>query len=364
MSIRDLTVFLLLSVSGCQYDYDQIYEHAEGEGDAGVDAAIDPASLHLIDLWKTPIADADCRECAYRACAEIETACRSDPDCKAFTECVAAKPDPEGIAACRARFARWVSSEPVRERDLGGPYAQCVFRYQCAEACDGNDDLECGGKFAWPLTTGDVPLHLFLVRSDDTTKPFENVRVRVCEPRTDCEKPVGEAVSDGRGLVELRLPTSYYRAFTGYLKLEGEGLYPTLLKFGWNLAQESTPVVISVERSTFDLAIRQTGQVPNLELGMLQLRMYGCNGMPQRGIRFSANNATPRSRSWYLNPYPDAMALETGPIGAGGIIDIPAGETVVRAIRKRDDRTVAETTAPVRPGFLTVVVFSPLAQSQ
>jgi len=351
----------LLCLLGCQYDVDAIYEH-EATLDGGTDADISPAQPQvLVDLWRSSLVDADCRACAVRACADIESACRSDATCLAFTECVAGQPDPAGLAACRARFASWVASDPVRERDLGGPYAQCVFRNQCAEACSGTSDLECMSRFAWPMTTGDVPLHLFLTRSDDQTKPFPNIRVRVCEARTSCETPLGEGTTDARGLVELRLPTSYSRAFTGYFQLDGPQLYPTLLKFGWNIGIESTPVVIGVERSTFDLSIMQAGERPNLDFGMLQMRMYGCNGFPQKGIRFAADRATPLSRFWYLNPIPDTSARETGPIGAGGIVDVPAGETTARAFRVEDDRLVAETEAPVRPGYMTVIVFAPLA---
>ena len=58
--------------------------------------------------------------------------------------------------------------------------------------------------------------------------------------------------------------------------------------------------------------------------------------------------------------FPDFEATSTGDLGNGGIINVPIGINVVKAVREADDKLLAQTNAPVRGGFLTVVVLTPL----
>lgn len=349
----------LLIVAGCAYDLDTIYDSVQ-TGDAGAESGV-VAPQPLIELWSSETADADCRACAAQRCAEADSACRADSACEALTRCVAAQPSPVGQAQCRAMNTPWVlGGASVRERELGGPYALCVANV-CREECEISSDLACLNKYAWPMSLTEVPLHLFLTKADSPGTPLANVRVRVCEAATSCEGERPEGLTDVRGLVELRLPTSYARAFTGYLEIQGEGLYPTLLKLSWNLSVETTLAVNVVNQMLFRLGLTQAGGiVPDPERGMLQLRMYGCQGFGQRGIRFEAEPSDLKSKQWYLvDDIPSLTARETGTIGSGGIIDVPIGNATVRALRASDGQLVAQTLAPVRAGFMTVVHFVP-----
>lgn len=359
----------LWALSACQYDLSGLYE---GEhDDAGVDAQVptDAATriAPLIEAWRNhPGVDEECMRCAQDLCAAAEVDCRADPSCVEYTNCVAQTPHPAGQAACRARFAAWVGNGDVRARDIAGPYGQCVFRDQCAVQCDGNADLSCVGKYAWPSTAdSSVSLHLYLNDAMNQSQMLSQVSVKACYAGdATCATPYSMGITDERGLVDLRLPTSFDRAFAGHLQVEGQGVYPTLLKLGWNLATESTVVVSIVNKSLFDFAVGLTNVTLDPARGMLQTRMLSCQGVGVRGIRFDVENPEPEFRSWYIGDgVPRVDATMTNNIGSGGIFNVSEGFKVALATRVSDNILVARAEAPVRAGFMTIVVFAPLATS-
>ncbi|MDB4977758.1 MAG: hypothetical protein JWN48_6099 [Myxococcaceae bacterium] len=366
-NIRSLLALLGLSLSafGCTYDLDPIYDHVSV--DAGPSL---PRSTQLIQSWigTHPLVDQGCVTCAEANCAEADTACHGDQTCLDYTKCVGAAPNPAGQSACRAKYSAWVRDPKyVRDRDQNGPYGQCVFRYKCQVACSGNADLSCLGGFTWSTTPDpSVPLHLFVVDASDQTKVQANVKVRVCAANdVKCDSPTAQGTTDANGLVELALPTTYVGAFTGYLEVIGAGLYPTLLKFSWNIGQETTYLVGIVNESLFKLSISGLQTPQDDTRGMLQLRMLGCAGIGTKGVSFSASLMDTKSSTWYIDGViPKFDALSTNEVGSGGIINVPAGTTDVTATRASDGMLVAKTAAPVRASFMTVVVFEPQGSGQ
>jgi hypothetical protein len=80
-------------------------------------------------------------------------------------------------------------------------------------------------------------------------------------------------------------------------------------------------------------------------------------------VSFEASNADAASRTWYYDGTTANFDLEaTTYYGNGGIINVPAGQNEVTA--KLDDRVVARATVPVRAGYMTIVVLSPLDRSE
>jgi hypothetical protein len=362
---------LLAAATGCHYDLDSVYEHVVADaGSPVVDAGPTLRSDQLISSWigHHPAVTQDCVTCAETQCADVSASCKADASCGAYTECVGKAPTPAGQAACRATFASWVSPPATaRERDLSGPYGQCVFRYKCSVECGANNDLFCVDDYAWPLTAEtSVPLHLFLVDAVDQTKPLPNMHVRACSA-TDfrCTDPVGDTTTDSSGLAELRLPSSFSRAFTGYLEVTGPEIYPTLLKFSWNVATETTQLVGIVKESVFKLGIESIELKPDDTRGMLQLRMLGCGNLGTSGVSFSSDRADQQTRNWYIiDGYPMVGATATDAVGSGGIIDVPEGSTTITATRASDSVLVARAVVPVRAMFMTVIIFNPLPSAQ
>jgi len=359
------TCCLALGLLGCQYDLDAIYQHASGDGGAAKDATV-ITSAQLIASWigNSSTVDQECVSCAEEKCVDADRDCRADPTCVAYTDCVGKDPTPGGQATCRAQFASWVGQGSVRDRDLSGPYGQCVFRYKCSAECESNTDLTCLGSYTWPLTAETtVPLHLYLVDAYEQTIPLPSMRVRACNAADiKCTEPLSDTVTDDKGLAELRLPASFSRAFTGYLEVTGKDVYPTLLKFSWNLASETTQLVGIVKEANFKLAINAIELRPDDTRGMLQLRMLSCGNVGVAGASYASDRADAQTRNWYIiDGFPTLMAAATDSVGSGGIIDVPEGSTTVTASRASDGVAIARAIVPVRAKFMSVVVFSPLS---
>ncbi|MEY4514487.1 MAG: hypothetical protein RLZZ450_6609 [Pseudomonadota bacterium] len=361
---------LVAAATGCHYDLDSIYEHVVA--DAGsvvvVDAGTTLHSDQLIASWigHHPSVTEDCVSCAETSCADVNTTCKADASCAAYTACVGKDPTPAGQAACRATFASWVSQpDTAKDRDLTGPYGQCVFRYKCSAQCAANNDLFCVNDYTWPLTSQtSVPLHLFLVDAFEQTKRLPNMRVRVCAV-TDfkCNAPAAETTTDANGLAELNLPGSFSNAFTGYFEVTGPDIYPTLLKFSWNVATETTQLVGIVREAQFKQAIEAIELKPDDTRGMLQIRMLGCGNLGVSGASFSSNSADQQTRNWYIiGALPMVGANATDTVGSGGIIDVPEGSTTITATRASDGVAIARSVVPVRAKYMSVVILNPLAK--
>lgn len=354
---------------GCSYDFEPLYEHPVGDAGTSMvtpdSGAVVPtlSSTHLIQSWigNDDLVDADCVSCAEQKCATADTACRADPDCLAYTQCVGAAPNPAGQTACRVTYESWVRRD-VRTHDLTGPYGQCVFKFNCAAECGGNDDLSCLHKYTWPSTpAATVPLHLYLSDAVQQTAPIANAKVTVCAAGDlKCGNPVMQATSDVTGLVELQLPTTFSSSFTGYLMVEGDSLYPSLVRFSWNIAQETTYLLNTVNKVLFNQAISTIEQLrQDDKRGMVQARMLGCGGIGLRGASFQSDKADAQSATWYIDTVPKLDLTATNNVGSGGIVNLPEGNTTVTATRASDGVVIAKTNAPVRAGYMTVVVFAP-----
>ncbi|MDB4989922.1 MAG: hypothetical protein JWN04_5100 [Myxococcaceae bacterium] len=362
-------VFLSLALgsSACTYDLEKLYEHEVGD-DAGMggDAArVGLSSQQLIGAWigNDPLVNASCVACAEAKCGDAETACRADPECVAYTQCVGQSPNPGGQDACRVSHMPWVRAD-VRAHDLNGPYGQCVFKYNCAAECGGNDDLTCLQKYSRPSTPAAmVPLHLYLADAIMPTAAVSGVQVKVCAA-TDltCAHPTGQGTTDATGLVELSLPTTYSGSFTGYFEIEGGQLYPSLLKFSWNLGVETTYVLNTVNKDLFNQSISLIGLTPKSGLGMLQLRMLGCSSIGLRGASFTADTADAMSKTWYIDGLPKLDLTATGTVGSGGIVNVKEGSALVTATRASDMAVIGKIDAPVRASYMTIVVLEPSPQ--
>lgn len=364
-TLRALWLSTLLSCVACQYDFNELYEVPDGGAGDGAGGGNGSArSSHLIGLWGNyPAMDDECIQCAETSCGSAEEACRADPECMEFTKCVAETPTPAGQAVCRARQWAWVTSNEFQVRDGAGPYGQCVFRDFCARECDGASDLSCVQNYAWPLTSeATVRLTLLLNDSEDLKHTLPGVTVKVC-PEGDalCKAPTATGASDERGLVQLDLPTTFNRSFNGFIELQEANLFPTLLKFSWNIGSPTVQVVTMINKATFDFFSNNYftfSQDPSR--GILQTRMFGCTGNTTRGVKFASTGSDAETFVWYMeNGLPSSTATETSSLGQGGTFNVLTGYQTVTATRASDGLLVGRANAPVRAGFATVVVFAP-----
>jgi hypothetical protein len=344
---------LFLLPAACSYDIDKIYKHTAGP-------EVVPAEL--IDLWKEPTISDACRECAKSECSNESSACRDDAECLALTQCVAAVRDPAAQNDCRAEHVDWLM-EAIAARDIGGPYQQCVFLNKCTTECEGRTQLSCTRGYTWPTQLGgsSVELHLRFVEGL-AGKPQQGMRVRACqqEDPLNCLALTEWKTVDKDGAVDLEVGLSL-GSFSGYLELDGGGIYPTLLRFGWPILRELVTNVTVVSRGSVEPLLNSSVVHVDPALGLLQLRMFGCTGLPTRNVSFSVDNAGPETADWYTagtDISPDFKVGVTGDRGAGGIINVAPGGRRVTATSEGED-IARSVRVPTRAGYMSIVYVVP-----
>jgi hypothetical protein len=340
--------------ASCTYDIDKIYKHTPGP-----EAVPDD----LIDLWKSAALSDECTECAKSECAEENAACRDDPECLALTQCVADTSDPAAQNDCRAEHVEWLS-EAIAERDIGGPYQQCVFLNKCGTPCEARTQLSCTQDYSWPtrLGGGTVALHLRFVEGL-SGRPASGMRVRACqqEDPATCLPLTGWVTVNSDGVADLEVGLTL-GAFSGYLELEGGGLYPTLLRFGWPILRELVTNVTVISQGSVEPLLNSSVVNVDRSLGLLQLRMFGCTGIPTRDVGFTVDAPGKETAAWYTSGTdiaPDFKVMFTGDRGAGGIINVMPGARVIGAETREGDEIVRNLRAPVRGGYMTIVFVVP-----
>ena len=348
-------VFALTIAQGsCSYDIDKIYKHTPGPQALPAD---------LIDLWKEPALTDECRACAKSECFDENLDCRDDPECVALTQCVAKAKDPAAQNDCRAEHVEWLR-EAIAERDIGGPYQQCVFLNKCSAACEARTQLACTGKYAWPtkLGGGSVKLHLRFVEGL-RGRAQAGVRVRACqqEDPENCLALTDWATTDSNGVIELEVGLAL-GSFAGYLELEGGMLYPTLLRFGWPVTAELVTNITVVSSGSIEPLLNSSTFTVDRGLGLLQMRVFGCNGVSTRDVGFTVDAAGPNTKAWYTvgnDIAPDFDVSTTGDRGAGGIINVTPGARRLSAETSDGAEVVRNLRVPVRGGYMTIVMVAP-----
>jgi hypothetical protein len=354
---RALRVFALLGTlslaASCSYDLEKIYKHEAG-----------PAAVpdDLIDFWKAPLISDECRACAKNLCVNENADCHDDPECLALTQCVAEAKDPSAQNDCRAEHVEWLS-ESIAARDIGGPYQQCVFLNKCTTECEGRTQLSCLRNYTWPTELGGstVALHLRFVEGL-AGKPQQGMRVRACQQQdpANCLALTDWQTVSKDGVVDLEVSLSL-GSFSGYLELEGGGLYPSLLRFAWPILRELVTNVTVVSQGSVDPLLNSSVVNVDPNLGLLQLRMFGCTGLPTRDVSFSVDKPGKETAAWYTagtDISPNFMVDATGDRGAGGIINVAPGARQVSAM-SGSTKIARSVAAPVRAGYMTIVFVVP-----
>jgi hypothetical protein len=365
--LRQLLTGVALLAPACTYDLDKIYENDSDGADPGDDAGAEPLPDPLIELWNEPFVDEACVSCARSKCKAENQACRSDAECGELARCVAQQTDPSALDECRSERVAWLSADPG-QRALGGPYYSCVFRDECDEPCGTHTDLACLRGYSWSETSASsVPVSYQFVNALDQTKVVAGIMVKTCRgDDVDCMATGAAKVTDAKGQVALDLPTPL-RSFTGYLDLPGDDIwYPTLLQLGYPVANPAMFYIPIVDRQSVMLSMLTSGVQPDPTRGQVQVRMFGCAGVGLRGVSLTAaaNFVDDATRTWYADPLANFELTATGDIGSGGIINVKPGFVEITAKLEADDSVVARGRAPVRAGYLTILVLAPLASSQ
>jgi hypothetical protein len=122
--------------------------------------------------------------------------------------------------------------------------------------------------------------------------------------------------------------------------------------------------VINEASVALNIAISQVQ--PDPTRGLLQVRFYSCAGFAAPNVSFTTSPTDEASRYWYAGPdgIPDFAETKTFTIGAAGVINAIEGRHVITSTYSPDNGVtttkVGETAAPVRAGYMTIVLVPPL----
>lgn len=348
---------------GCHYELDKLYEHGSSPRDAGNDAdmQVDDSLFRALD--ENPEVSAACLECAEEKCAGTEMACASDEECAALFACSVASLDPGTLATCRAERVAWLS-EGIVERALGGSFYSCVFRDSCDRECKSHTDLSCVGDFSYQATSRQSVRVTMRFYDAFDNKPAAKIHVKVCIANDPtCDDPSFEADADEDGVVELTLSTAPLGSFRGYLELSGDMWYPTLIHLGFRVGQDGVFPLPIITKTNVQRSIALSGTRLEEERGLLQLRMFGCEGVGVQGVSFRSDKQDEESRVWYFDdPLPSFERMDTTDNGNGGMINVPAGQHTITATTNGGRDVIARTSAPVRAGTMTIVWLTPVEE--
>ncbi|MFM2416867.1 MAG: hypothetical protein RL385_1590 [Pseudomonadota bacterium] len=369
------------ALSGCHYNLDELYvtvPDAAVEEDAGDPPA--PATGELIDAFASYDLSDKCLACAVSKCSVAGEACSADPTCSAFTKCVGAEDSPAVREECRKNNWEWVSEGgKLATRDIGGPYAACVFQQQCASECGSHADLSCLGNYAWPFSS-EVQLRYRLRFVDTNNLAVAGLKVKVCDGADPlrCSSP-SASTADADGVVNLMLPVSATGAFSGYFEVALDdpspqvAIAPALVRLGWPVSQSGATSITVVRAQTFSLLSLFAEGNPDAApvddtRGMMQIRVTGCSGWALGGVSAGVAGQAddPIIKTWYAEDLdasllPSFSKTSTSNLGAAGVINIPQG-TAQLSLKDENGMLVAASTVPIRPDFMTYVLVVPKAR--
>jgi hypothetical protein len=365
-------------LTGCHFNLDELYitvPDAAVEVDAGDPPA--PATGELIDAFGSYHLSDKCIACAVSKCSAAGEDCSADPTCIAFTRCVGAEDSPAVRDECRKSHWEWVS-EPgkLATRDVGGPYAACVFQQRCATECGSHADLSCLGNFDWPFNS-EAQLRYRLRFVDTNNLAVAGLKVKVCDGADPLHcSSQSASTADADGVVNLMLPVSATGAFSGYFEVALDdpslqvAVAPALVRLAWPLSQSGATSLTVVRAQTFSLLSLFAQGNPDAapvdtSRGMIQIRATGCSGWPLGGVSATVAGQAddPIIKSWYAEDL-DASLLpsfsfrSTTNLGAAGIINIPPGSAQL-SLKNEKGELVGASVVPIRADYMTYVLMVP-----
>lgn len=208
----------------------------------------------------------------------------------------------------------------------------CVEPPEEAQPSSKPDDprFRCREK-AWDLPSSDkIPYDLNVTQLLGAL-PYAGLTVQICPSfDTNCEKPLGEVISDEDGKLSLELPIG----FRGHLRADPPASEPDLVPmeafvFPPPSRDPSVPkrpdlVVTQMEVMKSLVSIDSTTLVPGA--GHLIFTVIDCNGEPIEGVK--VRSSITQNETWPVyvgnGGRPDPALKATGPTGKGAILNVPA----------------------------------------
>jgi hypothetical protein len=203
-----------------------------------------------------------------------------------------------------------------------------------------------------------IPLSLNVLDIGTRVAP-SNLEVRAClitDP--DCERPISDALgADADGVVTIPLALG----ITGYLEIRGDGITPALFPLPGMLSSglagllERQPLVVIP--SGVDSIASPIRSQSEPGAGSVVVTVSDCDGQAAPGVRLELDTAAV--------PFSIVDGLlvmnqsTTTGSAVAGFINVMPGVAIIRGYRAATGEVFGEDTAPVRPGWDTLVRMLP-----
>jgi hypothetical protein len=188
-------------------------------------------------------------------------------------------------------------------------------------------------------------------------KPVPGVRLTLCAKMdADCLLPIAQYQSDADGKLDIEMPTG----FDGYFQTEAESVYPTLFFPPNTRKQRAKSTLPMVPASFFSTMFSNLGVTVASDRTAIMTTAWDCTAKPAPGMILASPQIDDRAVTYYLHGgLPSHTAVETDGDGAGGFVNIKAGNAVVTSTIAATNRLVGTVAVQTRPGHLTMVLVTP-----
>jgi hypothetical protein len=312
-------------------------------------------------------APGDACKCLDDACVKEELACvRSGiapaesvaGACERRAACFAAGPvvDPEAADSCGAAFPEGSAAARALK--------ECWSNTTC-KGCPvaGTGIYECVGRYRWLAPTKPTLKMSFKITTFDAAqKPIVGATVRACGAdkcaRCDAGDEIAKGTSDAGGLAALTLPAGL-TGFAGCFDFEAPGFARQGVSLGRPITRDSveTPMFL-IASETLPLLGAVAGSPLLADHGLVVAFAVDCFVNFAAGVSMSVDATDPAMRlGYFVNNTFDLKATETGRLGVGVFINVPA--TGMTLTMRHGGKVVTRQPILPRPGVVTAVLGLP-----
>lgn len=361
-----------------------------GNGQTGADAR----PLHrdagaLFDSKLPYLTGRDCEDCVTANCGAEQTACNADERCLAWLDDIRAKPDPV------SEYTRYLQQNAAQEQDGGVmalPYTdlRSCARNRCRTECELGRDFSCFGKFEWPATyPNETDIHVRVVQALNQSVGWPGMRVRACMDAT-CTYPLGDAVTDSQGFLDLAISrqrfdinTKYqYPEFNGFLLFDtgpvpgdaGTSLYPNILQGSRPFLSGNYGRFSMIPVGVMTPYFRLLGTAYDPSLAYYMVKPQDCRGDPAKGVVFEvwflvgrvAQRCDAECSIYYTNDSSlvDQTLTSFSTLGQIAWAFAPVRQSIIIVRDEKTLRAVSMSSGVTLPGHIHDVALFPPAASQ
>ncbi len=318
-------------------------------------------------------ADKGACKCLDTACGPQELACIRSGVEPAAADAGTSTQEVAGECERRAACLASVSIDPESADSCGAAHPdgaaaakalkECWSNTNCGECpVAGTGLYKCVRNYRWTApTTKEVNIKFHVTTFDAEQKPIAGVKVLACGAdkcdRCDETNALKAATTDASGNAPLQL-TAGLAGFAGCFDFQAPGFAHMALSLGRPLGRDSETPMFMVAADTLPLLGVVAGTTLMPDRAQVVVFAVDCFVSFAAGVSMSINSTDPAIRQGYfVNNLFDVKAKETGRLGVGVFLNVPAGAVTLEMYQ--GTTFVGRQPIVTRPGVVTTVLGMP-----